>query len=66
MRSMKLCLFSLAAWMAAALPFATPSQAQAWPTRTVKFIVPFGPGAGADIGGRLFAERLRKSGASRW
>src|SRR6476620_6776836 len=35
-----------------------PAQAQNWPTRTVKFIVPFGPGAGADIGGRLFAERL--------
>ena len=42
-----------------ALP--TPSQAQNWPTRTVKFIVPFGPGAGADIGGRLFAERLTKT-----
>jgi tripartite-type tricarboxylate transporter receptor subunit TctC len=27
----------------------------------VKFIVPFGPGAGADIGGRLFAERLSKA-----
>ena len=36
------------------------AQAPAWPTRTVKFIVPFGPGAGADIGGRLFAERLTK------
>ena len=24
----------------------------------MKFIVPFGPGAGADIGGRLFAEKL--------
>jgi tripartite-type tricarboxylate transporter receptor subunit TctC len=35
-----------------------PAQAQQWPTRTVKFIVPFGPGAGADIGGRLFAEKL--------
>jgi tripartite-type tricarboxylate transporter receptor subunit TctC len=35
-----------------------PSQAQNWPTRTVKFIVPFGPGAGADIGARLFAEKL--------
>jgi len=46
----------------AGLSFATPSsaQSQAWPTRTVKFIVPFGPGAGADIGGRLFAERLSK------
>ncbi len=34
------------------------AQAQSWPTRPVKFIVPFGPGAGADIGARLFAERL--------
>ena len=34
------------------------AQAQNWPTRTVKFIVPFGPGAGADIGGRLFADKL--------
>ena len=31
---------------------------QAWPTRAVKFIVPFGPGAGADIGARLFSEKL--------
>src|SRR5262249_3297102 len=29
-----------------------------WPTRPVKFIVPFGPGAGADIGARLFSEKL--------
>jgi tripartite-type tricarboxylate transporter receptor subunit TctC len=38
--------------------FIAPAQAQQWPTRPVKFIVPFGPGAGADIGGRLFAEKL--------
>ena len=37
---------------------ATPSLAQNWPQRAVKFIVPFGPGAGADIGARLFADRL--------
>ena len=37
-------------------------QAPAWPTRPVKFIVPFGPGAGADIGARLFAEKL----TARW
>src|ERR1041384_3276634 len=35
-----------------------PAQAQSWPTRPVRFIVPFGPGAGADIGARLFADRL--------
>jgi tripartite-type tricarboxylate transporter receptor subunit TctC len=38
---------------------AAPAQAQNWPTRAVKFIVPFGPGAGADIGARLFAEKLQ-------
>jgi tripartite-type tricarboxylate transporter receptor subunit TctC len=32
--------------------------AEQWPTRPVKFIVPFGPGAGADIGARLFSEKL--------
>jgi tripartite-type tricarboxylate transporter receptor subunit TctC len=37
----------------------TSAQAQSWPTRPVKFIVPFGPGAGADIGARLFAEKLQ-------
>jgi tripartite-type tricarboxylate transporter receptor subunit TctC len=34
------------------------AQTQAWPQRPVKFIVPFGPGAGADIGARLLSERL--------
>jgi tripartite-type tricarboxylate transporter receptor subunit TctC len=38
------------------------AQAPAWPTRAVKFIVPFGPGAGADIGARLFADKLQ----ARW
>lgn len=37
-----------------------PSRAQTWPQRSVKFIVPFGPGAGADIGARLFADRLSR------
>ena len=42
-----------------ALP-ATPSlaQAPAWPQRPVRFIVPLGPGSGADIGARLLADRL--------
>jgi len=41
-------------------PSALPSAAQNWPTRPVRFIVPFGPGAGADIGARLIQERLQK------
>ena len=36
--------------------------AQAWPQRPVKFVCPLGPGSGADITGRLLAERL----ATRW
>ena len=42
----------------AALIGSAAAQPQPWPTRAVKFIVPFGPGAGADIGARLFAEKL--------
>jgi tripartite-type tricarboxylate transporter receptor subunit TctC len=42
-------------------PF-TASADQAWPTRPVKFILTLGPGSGADIGARLFADRL----AQRW
>jgi tripartite-type tricarboxylate transporter receptor subunit TctC len=34
------------------------SRAQSWPQRPVRLIVPFGPGAGADIGARLLSERL--------
>src|SRR5262245_11065603 len=37
-------------------------QAQSWPQRPVKFIVPFGPGAGADIGARLTQDKL----SQRW
>ena len=39
-----------------------PVQAQTWPTRTVKWILPLGPGSGADIGARLLAEKL----SARW
>jgi tripartite-type tricarboxylate transporter receptor subunit TctC len=35
---------------------------QAWPQRTVRFILPLGPGSATDIAARLFAERL----AQRW
>ncbi len=44
-----------------AAPFAVSAQTS-WPQRNVRFIVPLGPGSGADIGARLFADKL----ASRW
>jgi tripartite-type tricarboxylate transporter receptor subunit TctC len=37
-----------------------PSLAQSWPQRPVKFILSLGPGSGADIGARLYADRLTK------
>ena len=50
----------LVTFFAASAP--SRAQSQSWPTRSVKFIVPFGPGAAADIGARLFAEKL----SQRW
>jgi tripartite-type tricarboxylate transporter receptor subunit TctC len=38
------------------------AQVQNWPQRPVKFVIPFGPGAGADIGARLIQEKL----STRW
>lgn len=39
---------------------AVPALAQTWPQRTVKFVLPLGPGAGADISARLFADQLTR------
>ena len=44
--------------VAAALSFQL--QAQAWPQKPVRMILSLGPGSGADIGARLYADRLTK------
>ncbi|OGA61671.1 MAG: hypothetical protein A3G81_07525 [Betaproteobacteria bacterium RIFCSPLOWO2_12_FULL_65_14] len=36
------------------------SLAQSWPQKPVKLILSLGPGSGADIGARLYADRLSK------
>ena len=54
--SAALCAISTSLVLATIL--AASSLAQTWPQRSVKFIVSLGPGSGADIGARLFADRL--------
>lgn len=44
----------------AAILFALPAAAQDWPTKTVRIIVPFGPGSTPDIVARLVAENLQQ------
>src|SRR5436190_13731589 len=39
---------------------AVPVLAQSWPTKPVRFVLSLGPGSGADIGARLYADRLTK------
>jgi tripartite-type tricarboxylate transporter receptor subunit TctC len=47
----------------ALLFYALSAAAQDWPTRTVKIVVPFAPGATPDLGARLVADYLQdKSG----
>jgi tripartite-type tricarboxylate transporter receptor subunit TctC len=39
---------------------ASASFAQAWPTRPVRFVLPFGPGSGADTAARLIIGKLQQ------
>lgn len=45
--------------LAAGLGF--PAQAQQWPTKAVRIIVPFGAGGGTDIQGRLLGQKFQAS-----
>ena len=49
-----------ALWFAAA-GFALPLLAQEFPTRPITMVVPFPPGGGTDVAGRLIAERMSVS-----
>ncbi|MEA3024874.1 MAG: hypothetical protein QOF91_159 [Alphaproteobacteria bacterium] len=60
--TLRLLLLGVVALVAALSQSMLPSQAQlqapAWPQRTVKFIVPLGPGSGVDTTARILANRL--------
>jgi tripartite-type tricarboxylate transporter receptor subunit TctC len=64
---MRSCRAAALGWLAAAIVSATPafaqtSPGQAWPQRTVRLVLPLGPGSGTDISARLLSDRL----AQRW
>jgi tripartite-type tricarboxylate transporter receptor subunit TctC len=63
MRSLRSLLLAGLAGLIAGLAFApSAAPAQGWPQRTVRLIVPLGPGSATDVTARLYAERL----AERW
>lgn len=41
-----------------ALALSGPAQAQAWPTKPIRMVVPFPPGGGTDVAARIIGERL--------
>src|SRR5436190_10819942 len=52
-------IFVLACIFISALPlFVRTAEAQSWPAKPVKFVVPYGPGIGIDIMARMIADRL--------
>jgi hypothetical protein len=50
----------VASLMLGVTPSTAQTLAQTWPQRTVKLLLPLGPGSGVDIGARLLADRLSK------
>ena len=53
-------LLSLATAFALAALGTASANAQEWPTRSVKFLVPYGPGGGTDIVSRIIAQQLQE------
>ena len=46
---------------AATIALSIPAQAQQWPNKAVRIVVPFGAGGGTDIQGRLLGQKFQQS-----
>ena len=54
-------VLTVAAALLAGLLSSVAAEAQTWPAKPVKIIVPYQAGQGTDVGARLFAEQLTKA-----
>jgi tripartite-type tricarboxylate transporter receptor subunit TctC len=62
MRAMQRSAFALVVSLVGALvAWDAPSQADRWPQRTVRVMVPLPPGTSTDLAARLFAEGKNSS-----
>src|SRR5262245_35704682 len=59
-RRVAIAVAALSFWCGAFFGPTGFANAQDWPSRPVKFIVPLGPGSGTDISARLIAEQLTR------
>jgi tripartite-type tricarboxylate transporter receptor subunit TctC len=48
-------------FLLAVLAFAASAQAQTWPSKAVRFIVPFPPGGSTDVAARTVADKLTRA-----
>ena len=51
--------FGAAALITLGAALAPAAHAQSFPSKTIKFVVPFGPGSGTDTSARYFARKLQ-------
>jgi len=54
-------LGAVGAALAAGVPLRASAQAQSWPDKPVKLILPYGPGGASDLIGRPWAEKLSQA-----
>ena len=62
---MRRSLLAIGIVLAALGSVGTKAQAQTWPSKPIRLIVPLTPGSATDVMARLVMEQVRRSSASR-